>query len=128
MVILMGCLEERWEEEQNNNDDDLNPEDETSSYEDFVGTWITEDGSGSFTEGNSIEFLDDNTFEKFWDYSSATLFSGTWTIKTVVGEYPKLAMTQGELSYNYTYTFYEGYTKLELVAEGATSGRMYVKQ
>jgi hypothetical protein len=113
-ILLSGC-----------NDD---KEDEIGTHDNFIGTWVTEDGSGSFTEGNSIEFNDDNTYEKFWDYSGATLFSGTWTIKNVIGEYPKLVMTQRQLSYNYTYTFFDGYTKLKLVAEGATSGRMYVKQ
>ena len=86
-IILSGC------EEDNYDADDR--EDGIGNRDNFIGTWITEDGSGSFTEGNSIKFNDDDTFEKFWDYSGATLFSGTWIIKYVVGEYPKLAMTQG---------------------------------
>ena len=123
MVMLMGCLEDRWEEEQNNNnDDDLNPKDETSSYEDFIGTWTTLTGAGSFSEGNSIRFNNDDTFEKFWDHGGAALHSGTWELKNLLSENPEIILTQGEMTYNYTYSFYYSHTQLSF------GGVIYIKQ
>jgi len=118
-LILSGCDEDET-------DDEGHEKDEIGSRSNFIGTWMTIGGGGSYTEGNSIRFNDD-TFEKFWNHSGSTLFSGTWSIRYVVGEYPKLIMTQGEMTYNYTYNFYDGYTLLELIAEGATAGVRYEK-
>jgi hypothetical protein len=108
--------------------DDDSKEDEMGTKDNFIGTWKTADESGAFAEGNMLRFNDDNTFEKYWDHGGGVYHSGTWAIRYVVGKQPELAMVQGEISYNYTYTFYEGFTKVKLFAENATSGRMYVRQ
>ena len=123
VMFLAGC-----NDEEKNNNNGGREEDETSTYEDFIGTWVTIDGSGSFTEGNSIEFNDDNTFEKFWDYSGATLFNGTWELKDTSGQNPIIVLKQGEMTYNYAYVFYFGHEQLELIPEETISGILYVRQ
>ena len=122
VMFLMGCIDE---EEKNNNGGE---KDEFSTYEDFIGTWQTLTGSGSFSEGNSIRFNNDFTYEKFWAHGGSTYHNGTWELKDIIGETPKLILTQGEMTFNYTYTFYYGHSELKLIPEGAISGILYIKQ
>ena len=100
VMFLIGCIDE---EEKNNNGG--REKDEISTHEDFFGTWQTLTGSGSFSEGNSIRFNNDFTYEKFWAHGSSIYHNGTWELKDILGETPKLILTQGENTYNYTYTF-----------------------
>ena len=122
IILLVGCTDD---ERRDNNDN--SGEAETGTYEDFIGTWTTLTGAGSFSEGNSIRFNNDDTFEKFWDHGGAALHSGTWEIKDILGENPKLILTQGEMSYTYNYSFYYSHTQLSLVPEGASSGTVYIR-
>jgi len=116
-ILLIGCIDDEEREENNDRGDG-----ENGTYEDFIGTWTTLDGSGSFSEGNSIRFNNDDTFEKFWNHGGAALHSGTWQIKNILSENPILELTQGDLSYDYTYSFYYSHTQLSF------GGKIYVRQ
>ena len=124
VMFLVGCTD--GEEKENN--DGGGEKDETSTYEKFIGTWRTYTGAGSFSEGNSIRFNNDNTFEKFWDHGGGVYHSGTWDLKDISGENPIIVLKQGEMTYNYAYVFYYGHEQLELIPEGAISGTLYVRQ
>ena len=113
---LSGCTDE----------DDKKDQGIIDNYKNLIGTWTAD--AGSFTAGDSIRFNDDGTCDFFWSHSSGTIFNGTWTIKNLLPNNPTLIISIEEQTYNYTYSFGEGFNILLLKLKDASSGILYYRQ
>ena len=116
IVGLSGCT----------NEEDKKDQDMINDYKNLIGTWTAD--AGSFTAGDSIRFKNDGTCDFFWSHSSGVIFNGTWTIKNLLADNPTLIITMEEQTYNYTYSFGEGFNILGLKLEGASSVMIYYRQ
>ena len=78
----------------------------TGDDSNFIGTWKTNSGSGSFTLGDSIRFNSDFTCDFFWSGSTHISASGTWVRHDMYNNTQSaILITLGEKQTVYYYGF-----------------------